>query len=88
MSAVRYSSVSGDHNDWSKQLQGMVEQNAFGVCTMLGRKMGIATASIRLWFIYASFLTFGSPVVLYFGIAFLKEIPRHLRRSRTTVWDF
>ena len=88
MSAVKSTTSEIGPGVWSKQLQGMVEQNAFGVCTMLGEKLGIATASIRLWFIYASFLTFGSPVVLYFGIAFLKEIPRHLRRSRATVWDF
>jgi hypothetical protein len=40
-----------------------------------------------MWFIYASFLTFGSPVVLYFALAFVMEFRKHLRRGRSTVWD-
>jgi len=49
--------------------------------------MGIATSSIRLWFIYASFLTFGSPVVVYFALAFWMDLRKHLRRSRSSVLD-
>jgi len=69
-------------------IQNFFEQNAFGVCSRLGEKLGIASASIRMWFIYASFLTFGSPVVVYFGLAFVIELRKHLRRGRSTVWDF
>jgi phage shock protein PspC (stress-responsive transcriptional regulator) len=38
-----------------------IEWHAFGVCTAIGEKLGIATSRIRLWFIYISFLTLGSP---------------------------
>ena len=68
-------------------LQHQLEQNVFGVCTRLGERLGIATSSIRLWFIYASFLTFGSPVVVYFALAFWMDLRRHLRRSRSSVLD-
>ncbi|MBM3177026.1 MAG: PspC family transcriptional regulator [Bacteroidetes bacterium] len=68
-------------------IQNFFEQYAFGVCTRLGEKMGIATASIRLWFIYASFLTFGSPVIIYMILAFWMDIRKHLRR-RSSIWDF
>ncbi|MFZ9504644.1 MAG: PspC domain-containing protein [Cyclobacteriaceae bacterium] len=68
-------------------IQNFFEQNAFGVCTRLGEKLGMASASVRLWFIYASFLTFGSPVVVYFALAFILEFRKHLRRGRSTVWD-
>jgi phage shock protein PspC (stress-responsive transcriptional regulator) len=68
-------------------IQNFFEQNAFGVCSHLGEKLGIASASVRMWFIYASFLTFGSPVVLYFAMAFVMEFRKHLRRGRSTVWD-
>ncbi len=68
-------------------LQHQLEQNAFGVCTRIGETMGIATSSIRLWFIYASFLTFGSPVVVYFALAFWMDLRKHLRRSRSSVLD-
>jgi len=70
-----------------ESFQHQLEQNVFGVCTQLGEKLGIATSSIRLWFIYASFLTFGSPVVVYFALAFWMDLRRHLRRSRSSVLD-
>ena len=70
-----------------KRIQTFFEQHAFGVCTRLGEKLGIATSSIRLFFIYASFLTFGSPVIVYLGLAFIMNIRRHLRRRRT-IWDY
>ncbi|HNT50861.1 MAG TPA: PspC domain-containing protein [Cyclobacteriaceae bacterium] len=53
----------------------------------MGEWMGIATSSIRLFFIYASFLTFGSPLIIYLSIAFVLNMRRHLRR-RSTIWDY
>jgi phage shock protein PspC (stress-responsive transcriptional regulator) len=70
-----------------KRIQHFFEEHAFGVCTRLGEKMGIATSSIRLFFIYASFLTFGSPVIVYLALAFIMNMRRHLRR-RSTIWDY
>ncbi|MDX5436778.1 MAG: PspC domain-containing protein [Pontibacter sp.] len=70
-----------------KRLQYFIESQAFGVCTMLGEKLGIASSSIRLSFIYVSFLTFGSPVIVYFILAFWMNVSKHLRRERSTVWD-
>lgn len=69
------------------KLQAYLEKQAFGVCTFLGEKLGIATVAIRLSFIYLSFLTFGSPLIIYLIIAFIVNIHKHLRRSRSTVWD-
>lgn len=74
-------------NDFVKKIQQFFEEHAFGVCTSLGEKLGIATSSIRLFFIYASFLTFGSPVIIYLGLAFVKNMRSHLRR-RSTIWDY
>ncbi|WP_460892494.1 PspC domain-containing protein [Rufibacter soli] len=70
-----------------KQVQLFLESQAFGVCTKLGEKLGLATSSIRLSFIYLSFLTFGSPVLVYLVLAFWLNIRKHLRRERSTVWD-
>ena len=70
-----------------KKLQYFFEENAFGVCTRLGEKLGVATSSIRLFFIYASFLTIGSPVIVYLGLAFIMNMRRHMRR-RSTIWDY
>jgi phage shock protein PspC (stress-responsive transcriptional regulator) len=70
-----------------KRIQSFFEEHAFGVCTRLGEKLGIATSSIRLFFIYISFLTFGSPVIVYLALAFVMNMRRHLRRRRT-LWDY
>lgn len=70
-----------------KRLQYFIESQAFGVCTMLGEKLGFATSSIRLTFIYVSFLTMGSPVLIYLMLAFWMNVNRHLRRERSSVWD-
>ncbi|KAA9345824.1 PspC domain-containing protein [Adhaeribacter soli] len=71
-----------------KRLQYFIESQAFGVCTALGEKLGFATSSIRLSFIYLSFLTFGSPVIVYLILAFWLNLRKSLRRERSTVWDF
>ena len=62
------------------------EDQAFGVCTRLGDYMGLSITTIRLYFIYASFLTFGSPLLIYLVLAFILNIRRSMRRSRNTIW--
>jgi phage shock protein PspC (stress-responsive transcriptional regulator) len=69
------------------KIQLFFEEYAFGVCTRLGEKLGIATSSIRLFFIYASFITFGSPVILYLALAFIMNFRKYLRRRRP-IWDY
>ncbi|GAL83280.1 MAG: PspC domain-containing protein [Sporocytophaga sp.] len=64
------------------------EKQAFGVCSTLGEKLGIASSAVRMFFVYASFLTFGSPLVIYLFLAFLVNIHKYLRRKRSTIWDF
>lgn len=72
-----------------KKIQNLFEKQAFGVCTRLGEKLGISTASIRLFFIYTSFLTFGSPVIIYLSLAFIINMRKHLRRRKNpTIWEF
>ncbi len=68
-------------------LRGFIEVNAFGVCSYLGEKFNIASSKIRLYFIYLSFFTFGSPVILYFVIAFWMNIKRYIFFSkRNPLW--
>lgn len=71
-----------------KRLQHFFQEHAFGVCSRLGEKLGIASSSIRLFFIYASFLTMGSPIILYLGLAFIMDMRKHLRRNNSSVMDF
>jgi phage shock protein PspC (stress-responsive transcriptional regulator) len=64
------------------QLKDYIEWQAFGVCSALGEKMGIATSRIRMWFIYISFLTLGSPVVIYMIAAFWLNMKRYIFAAR------
>jgi len=66
------------------------EQQAFGVCDSLGNKLGIRGTTVRLYFIYLSFFTFGSPVIIYFILAFFKENKKYFfpkSQSRKRLWD-
>lgn len=69
------------------KIQNFFEEYAFGVCTRLGEKLGVATSSIRLFFIYASFIAFGSPIIIYLALAFVLNMRKHLRK-RTPIWDY
>ena len=64
-----------------KKVQQFFESQAFGVCTKLGEKLRIPTSSIRIFFIYASFLTFGSPLLLYLALAYIMNIRKHLEKK-------
>jgi len=64
------------------------EKHAFGVCSYLGEKFGISSSTIRLYFIYTSFITFGSPIIVYFSLAFWLNLKKYLNKGkRKTIWD-
>jgi phage shock protein PspC (stress-responsive transcriptional regulator) len=65
-----------------KSLKNFIEWHLFGVCTYLGEKMGIATVTIRKYFIYISLMTMGSPVIFYFFIAFWMNIKAYILNAR------
>lgn len=57
----------------------LFEQKAFGVCEKIGEKLGISSNIIRLYFIYTTFLTFGSPIFFYLVLAFWMNVKKYLR---------
>jgi phage shock protein PspC (stress-responsive transcriptional regulator) len=61
-----------------KKIREIIELNAFGVCSSIGEKLGIASSKIRMWFIYISFLTMGSPIVIYMIMAFWMNMKRYI----------
>jgi phage shock protein PspC (stress-responsive transcriptional regulator) len=70
-----------------QRIRTFVELQVFGVCTHLGDLWGISTSRIRLYFIYVSFLTLGSPILLYLSLAFLLNLRRYGRQHRNPVWN-
>ena len=66
------------------------EKKAFGVCEWLGSIFGINPALIRKFFIYSSFLTLGSPLLIYFPFDKILENIDKLKwlKKRKAVLDF
>ncbi len=69
-------------------VKDFIEWQAFGVSQAIGDRIGVATSRIRLWFIYISFLTLGSPVIVYMILAFWMNIRNYilLRRRNPVRW--
>ncbi|MFN8308847.1 MAG: PspC family transcriptional regulator [Chitinophagales bacterium] len=71
-----------------QRIKFLLESNAYGVCTKIGEKLNMPIKDIRLFFIYASCLTIGSPVILYMILAFWIKLKDYVRRGRNPVWDY
>lgn len=72
------------------KISSWFEQRAFGVCNWWGSKLGIRPTRIRMYFIYLSFFTVGSPIIMYFIMAFIlehKEFFKLKRAKKSSVWD-
>jgi phage shock protein PspC (stress-responsive transcriptional regulator) len=65
-----------------EKIRTFFEVQAFGVCTAMGEKLGIATSRIRMWFIYISFLTFGSPIIVYMVLAFWMKMKEYILAAK------
>ena len=70
------------------RFKSFVEWNAFGVCSAIGDKMGIAPSRIRQYFIYTSLLTTGSPIIIYMILAFWKNMRRYVKAARRNPWYY
>ncbi|PSL05043.1 PspC domain-containing protein [Cecembia rubra] len=62
-----------------------LEERAFGVCSRLGEKLNFPVDSIRLFFIYSSFVTLGSPIILYVCMAMMMKVRKYLRKMNNPV---
>ena len=69
------------------RLRYFIEWKLFGVCTAIGERIGISVTRIRTWFVYISFLTMGSPLIVYFVLAFWMNMKRYiLSVRRNPLW--
>ena len=63
-----------------EKLKLFFQDRAFGVCSRLGEKFHFPIDSIRLFFIYTSFITLGSPVIIYVCMAMMMKIRKYMRK--------
>lgn len=68
-------------------LKYLLERRLFGVCDTLGSTLKISSSRIRLYFIYTSFLTMGSPVLLYLIMAFWLNLKQEHFGKRRSLLD-
>ncbi|MFY7732466.1 MAG: PspC domain-containing protein [Bacteroidia bacterium] len=70
-----------------EKIKYYVEKNVFGVCSYLGERFGISSNIIRMYFIYTSFITAASPVLLYLILAFWLNIKKYINPKRKSTWE-
>ena len=63
------------------------EQQSFGVSTYLANRFNMSTTKVRLFFIYASFLAVGFPILIYLLAAIVLDIRSYVKKIRLRVWD-
>ncbi len=71
-----------------EKLRSNIEMHAFGVCSAIGEKLGIATSRIRMWFIYITFLAMGSPIIIYMILAFWINIKRYILNAKRNPFKY
>ncbi len=70
-----------------QRLKYEFEKQGFEVCSRLGDRMSIPARHIRLFFIYASFLALGSPVIVYMALSFVINLKDYVYQRKTSFWD-
>lgn len=70
-----------------EKLRDYCERRGYEVCSRMGDRMGLRPGVVRLYFIYISFLSFGSPIIIYMFLAFWIRIKDYLKPSRRSVLD-
>ncbi len=70
-----------------QSIRNFIEKSVFGVCSYIGERVGISTSRVRLYFIYASFVTFGSPLIIYLVLAFWLNVKKYLRKGYHLLLD-
>jgi phage shock protein PspC (stress-responsive transcriptional regulator) len=65
----------------------IIEMSVYGVCAFWGRKLHMPSKKVRMYFVYASFLTMGSPIIIYLTMAFVLNLRNMIRSKRNPVWD-
>jgi phage shock protein C len=66
-----------------QKIKHLFERSAFGVCAYLGEKMRVSSTRVRMYFIYVTFVTLGSPIIFYLILAFWVNVKKYIRQHTT-----
>ena len=69
------------------KLKYFFEKHGFNASSRLADKLGMKASSVRLFFIYISFVTAGLWFGVYLTLAFLIKLKDLVRAKRTSVFD-
>ena len=69
------------------QLKYFFEKHGFHVSSRLADKLGMRATSVRLFFIYISFVTVGLGFGIYLTLAFWIKLKDMIRSKRSSVFD-
>lgn len=80
--------ITKQMNALVENIKSWFERQAFGVCDWWGERLNIPSSNIRIFFIYTSFLTIGSPLIVYLVMAFWMKLGKMIaKKKRGSVWD-
>lgn len=68
-------------------IRDLVERSAFGVCAYVGNRIGLAAGRVRVYFIYLSFVTLGSSLILYLFMWFWMNFRQYMKRGTLSLND-
>ncbi|MGB0428336.1 MAG: PspC domain-containing protein [Flavobacteriales bacterium] len=69
------------------RLRHIYEKNAFGVCARIAERFSLNVSDLRLGFIYFSFLTFGSPLIIYLFMMMMLKLKDNLTYKRKRAFE-
>ena len=70
-----------------KNIKLLIEQKVFGVCASIGERWGIAPSTVRLYFIYTTFISMTSPLIIYLVMAFWLNLKKYLASHRNPTFE-
>ena len=70
-----------------KAIRYFFEKHGFHVSSRLADKLGMRATSVRLFFIYISFVTVGLGFGIYLTLAFWIKLKDMIRSKRSSVFD-
>ena len=69
------------------KIRHLFEKHGFEVSSRFADTLGMKVKNVRLFFIYASFATFGGILGLYLTLAFWMKLKDMIYTKRTSVFD-